>query len=165
MTEVFSDEQRAALPFLAWARIWSPLTSREWREESWAALGLPSPFDRFETEFWSVFQAGVPAPRIPLLLHVALARDGGQVREEWMRVMQLLELEGGENRLPPDHLAVACEIFAAALEAGDGLLASELSSRYLLPWCSAADRLLADDETALAVLPASFAAQLAASTS
>lgn len=154
--------QEAALPFLAWARVWSPLVSTPEREEAWRALGLPQPFERFDAQLWGVFHAGVPAPAVPLLLHSALGREGGHVREEWMRVIRLLDLEWGDETLPPDHLAVACEVFAAAVENGDETLTRELAERYLVPWCRAADSRLAADRSALAVLPSAFAAAIAA---
>jgi len=161
----FSESRRnqeSALPFLAWARVWSPLVSRSEREEAWRALGLPQPFEELEGRFWAIFHTGVPAPTAPLLLHAVLGLDGGHVREEWMRVLTLLELEWGKSTLPPDHLAIACEIFAAAIENGDATLTRELAERYLLPWCHAVDAALAGEGTALAVLPSAFAAAIRA---
>jgi 8-oxo-dGTP pyrophosphatase MutT (NUDIX family) len=152
--------REAALAFLAWSRVWSPLPSEAARSEAWEALGLPAAYPRHRTDFWSTFHAGVPSPRVPLLLHAALDREGAAVREDWMRVMAHLGLRWGDRRLPPDHLGADCEIYACAIEQEEGVLVAELRRRYLLPWCEvAASRL---DASALAALPARFAADLAA---
>jgi len=36
-----AEVREAALPFVAWSRIWSPLAPKAWREEGWQALALP----------------------------------------------------------------------------------------------------------------------------
>ena len=63
-----------------------------------------------------VFHAALPAPRVPLLLHAALGREGAQLREELTRVASFLQLRWRERVLAPDHLAAVCELLAAALE-------------------------------------------------
>ena len=109
--EAFAVEpsHEAALPFIAWSRIWSPLAPTAWREEAWQVLSLPGRFMDCESAFLSAFVVGLPSPTVPLQLHAALGRDGGTAREDWMRVIQHLELRWNEQTLPPDHLGVACE--------------------------------------------------------
>lgn len=154
----------AALPFVAWSRVWSSLAPMAWREEAWQALDLPGRFADCESEFLATFVVGVPAPEVPLLLHAALGRDGGAVREDWMRVIAHLGLRFGERTLPPDHLGAACEVLACAIEREETVLVHELVKRYLEPWCQvAADRLARRERlAAIAARPPAFAAQLRA---
>ena len=150
-----------ALTFLAWSRVWSPLVPPAWRAEAWQALGMAGSFEEREAEYWRTFHFGVPSPRVPLLLHAALGRDGGQVREDWMRVFQFLGLRFDGPTLAPDHLGPACEALASALENRDLILVGELRERYLEPWCRVAQARLAPDAHTLAELPAAFATDLA----
>lgn len=154
----------AALPFLAWSRVWSSLAPAAWREEAWQALGLPGRFADCESDFLAAFVVGVPAPEVPLLLHAALGRDGGAVREDWMRVIAHLGLRFGERTLPPDHLGAACEALAFAIEREETVLTQELVKRYLGPWCCVATERLARQTrlAPVAALPGRFAARLRA---
>ncbi|MBK6288220.1 MAG: hypothetical protein IPJ33_15815 [Gammaproteobacteria bacterium] len=138
-------EHEHALALLAWARIWSPLAEAAAREEAWAALGLPDTFSAVSVEYWT----GCHGPQAPLslLLHAALGLDGSATREDWLRVMDHLDLAWDGVHLPPDQLGVACEVFACAIDAAEPVLVRELCARYLLPWC----------DTALARLPAGSA--------
>lgn len=159
------EARAAALPFVAWARVWSPLAPADWRDEAWQALALPGRFSDCESEFLSTFVVGLPAPPVPLLLHAALGRDGGAVREDWMRVIAYLGLRFGERMLPPDHLGGACEAIAFAIEREERVLIRELVRRYVEPWCGVASERLAASrrDDVVARLPGLFAAQLRAS--
>jgi hypothetical protein len=152
----------AALPFVAWSRVFSPLVSETWREEAWQALSLPGEFADCESVFMSAFVVGLPAPDVPLLLHAALGLEGGCVREDWMRVISHFELRWSEQILPPDHLAAACDVMVCAIECEEGVLIRELCKRYLDPWCAMAGQRLIGTDTAVARLPELFAADLAA---
>lgn len=152
----------AALPFVAWSRIWSPLAPEAWREEAWQALSLPGRFADCESAFLSAFVIGLPTADVPLLLHAALGRDGGTVREDWMRVLQHLELRWNQQTLPPDHLAVGCDVLVCAIAREEGVLIRELCKRYLQPWCAVATDRLAGNDGAIAGLPEVFAADLRA---
>lgn len=154
----------AALPFAGWARVWSPLAPAAWRDEAWQALALPGRFVDCESEFLATFVVGLPAPPVPLLLHAALGREGGAVREDWMRVIAHLGLRFGARTLPPDHLGAACESIAVAIEREDPVLIRELVKRYLEPWCKvASERLAASKRNDVAArLPDLFAAELRA---
>ncbi|MDH3213324.1 MAG: hypothetical protein OEM05_12635 [Myxococcales bacterium] len=156
------DAASAALPFVAWSRVWSPLPSEAQRAEAWEALALPGPYERYRADFWGTFHAGAPSPRVPLLLHAALGREGTAVREDWMRVIAHLQLRWNETHLPPDHLGADCEIYACAIERGEPVLVEELRRRYLLPWCEVARSRLESGEDALATLPERFAADVGA---
>jgi len=149
-----------ALPFVAWARVWSPLAPDAWREEAWQALSLPGRLADCESEFLSTFVVGWPAPDVPLLLHAALGRDGGTVREDWMRVIAHLGLRWTERTLPPDHLGAACEVLARSIEREEPVLIRELVKRYLDPWCAVAVDRLAPRNDGVARLPGLFAAHL-----
>jgi hypothetical protein len=163
MSELKMDGPReAALPFVAWSRVWSPLAPKAWRDEAWQALALPGRFADSESAFLSAFVVGLPAPEVPLLLHAALGRDGGAVREDWMRVIHHLDLRWGEQTLPPDHLAAACDVLVCALEREERVLIRELRKRYLDPWCAVASERLVGREEAAARLPSRFASDLAA---
>jgi hypothetical protein len=146
----------ASLAFIAWSRLFSPLAPEEWREEACQALGLPFDESDGTSAFWSVFVVGLPAPEVPLLLHAALGRDGGVVREDWMRVISHLGLTLGERSLPPDHLGAACEVLACAIEAEEPVLIRELCRRYLIPWSEVAHARLSQREDSLANLPRRF---------
>jgi hypothetical protein len=153
---------RAALPMLAWSRLWSPGVPDELREEAWRALALPGSYGALRNEFWSTFQVGNPAPRVPLTLHAALQREGSVAREDWMRVAHLLALEWNDVHLPPDQLGAACEIYAVAVECEEPVLIEELRRRYLLPWCAFARNKLDEHAPHLAFLPRRFEADLRA---
>ncbi len=150
----------AALPFIAWSRIWSPLASEAWREEAWQILSLPGRFMDCESAFLSAFVVGLPTPAVPLPLHAALGRDGGTAREDWMRVIQHLELRWNEQTLPPDHLGVACDVLACAITREESVLIRELRKRYLEPWCAIASERLAGMDETIAHLPQAFAVDL-----
>lgn len=153
---------QAALPLLAWSRIWSPVVPDDLREEAWSALDLPGSYALLCTEFWSTFQVGSPLPTVPLVLHAALQREGGAVREDWMRVAQLLELEWNDAYLPPDQLGAACEVYAVAIERKEPVLVDELRRRYLLPWCEFAKARLDEAAPNLAFLARRFESDLIA---
>jgi hypothetical protein len=157
---VSTNARNGALTFLAWSRIWSPLVPPAWRREAWEALELVGSPEELEAEYWRTFHFGVPSPRVPLLLHAALDRDGGHVREEWMRVFHFLGLRWEGPTLPPDHLGPACEALATAVESDDRILVWELRGRYLKPWCEVARDRLAGNGGGLTELCASFAADL-----
>lgn len=127
-----------ALPLALWARIWSPVTEEQEREDAWQALGLPGKFADISTEYWSTFHVGSPQPAAPLLLSVMLGKEANSMRESWLRVISYLGLEWDEVHLPPDQLGVACEIVAVAVTREESVLVAELKNRYLLPWCQAA---------------------------
>lgn len=152
----------AALRFVAWSRVWSPLVPDTWRADAWETLALPGSWAASEPGFWPTFHVGLPAPRVPLLLHAALGKDGSAAREDWLRAASHLGLSASEHILPPDHLGVACEVLACALQAEDDVLVRELRARYLEPWCRVARLRLAADESPLAALAARFEADLLA---
>lgn len=155
-----SETRESALRMLAWSRIWSPLVSDELREEAWAALDLPGEYASHRSEYWSLFHVGSPMPQVSTLLHAALGREGGSVREDWMRVAQHLGLRWKEARLAPDQLGVACEVYACAIEREEPVLIGELRRRYLIPWCEAAAKNLEHAPALLARLPARFDSDL-----
>lgn len=145
-----------SLVLIAWARVWSPMVQVEWFQEAWQALRLPNDPDLRDMEFCSLFHVGVPAPRVSLLLHATLNQPGDVVRMDWMRVMSHLALKPGDQVLPPDHLAICCEIFAQAAARGEDLIVHELRARYLLPWCGAAARRLSGEDPRFAVIVEEF---------
>lgn len=155
-----SARDRAVALLTAWARIWNPLLARDAKRESWEALGLPEPIDAVESETWRLFHAALPAPPAPLLLHCLVGVDGSRAREDWLRAIHHLQLVWNDRVLAPDHLAIACEVLAAAVENDDAVLVRELLARYVHPWCAAAAASLAGDEAPAAALVAAFRADL-----
>ena len=157
-----ADSTTAALPFIAWSRIWSPVAPEPLRREAWQALALSGCFDELSPDFWSTFHVGSPAPKVPLLLHAALQLEGARAREDWMRAMTYLQLRFDELHLPPDQLGAACEIYACAIDGEESVLIEELRRRYLLPWCRFARERLEREESRLGFLPEQFEADLLA---
>lgn len=141
-----------ALAMLAWGRIWSPLVSEDLQREAWHGLDLPGDFDEIKVKLMGTFHVGQPSPPVPLLLHAALDQDGGAVREAWMRVMEYLHLVWNDVLLPPDHLGLACELFAIALEQEEIVLVGELAERFLIPWSGLAISVLQQDSALLSML-------------
>lgn len=156
------DLSQTALVFVAWARVWSPLVDDALRREAWEQLELPGDFDEANRDFMRAFHVAVPQPAVPLLMHAALQQDGGAVREDVVRVMEFLDVEyQDQGRLPPDHLACLCELFALAIDAGEPVLVQGLRERYLAPWAAMARQVLADHPQLSGVI-AQFAEDFAA---
>lgn len=132
-----------ALVAVAWSRIWSPAVPHEVFVAAWRALVLPGDATLRDAVFCSTFHAGFPAPEVPLLLHAALNRPGDHVRMEILRAMAHLGVKAGPKMLPPDHLAIVCEVTACALKAGEAVMVAEFRDRYLVPWCAQAEACLA----------------------
>ena len=149
-----------ALAWIAWSRIWSPVVPDALREEAWRALALPDCIASHDAEFWSTFQLGAPAPRVPLLLHAALKREGAATREDWMRAARHLGLHWDGIHLPPDQLGAACEVYACAVEREESVLIEELRRRYLIPWCDVAKAALDGGSSRLTFLPERLEADL-----
>jgi hypothetical protein len=138
--------------YAAWSRVFSPLVDTPLRREAWQQLGVDGDFAALDPQVWKTFHVALPAPPVPLLLHAALARDGGAVREEFVRIMEWLQLDLGERPLPPDHLACALELLAVAIQDDEPVLAEGLRERYLIPWCEQAVVALKDTPAMLAVV-------------
>lgn len=152
----------SALVFVAWARVWSPLIDDTLRAEAWQQLELPGTLAEHGAAFMRHFVVALPQPPAPLLMHAALAQDGGVVREDFVRVMEYLDVEHqDQGRLPPDHLACACELLAMAIEAGEPVIVDGLRERYLRPWCATVLPRLGDAPALQAVVE-QFAADLSA---
>ena len=138
-----------ALVLIAWSRVWSPVIPKPLFEAAWQALDLPGDAAAHDTEYFSTFHAGFPAPRVPLLLHVALDRPGDSVRMDFLRLMSHLNMTAGDHMLAPDHLAIACEVVARAIADDEPVIVREIAERYLLPWCAVSARRLPGMESAL----------------
>ncbi len=151
----------AALPIIAWSRIWSPIVPEELRAEAWDALELPGVYEDYKVDYWSTFHTGSPAPKVPLLLHAALGKDGSSTREDWLRVLSHFELEWKDMHMPPDQLGIACEIYACAIEKEEPFLIEELRKKYLSPWCTYAAGMLVDESPVLTEVVKKFAEDLA----
>jgi hypothetical protein len=149
-----------AVRLTQWARVWSPLASTEERLQAWEALELDDagPGD----QFWSLFHNGAPSPQVPLLFHAALGIPGDSAREDWMRSLNYLGLEWKDSVLPPDHLAVACDVVAYAAVQGEGVLVRELADRYLLRWSAYAAGKLGQSSAECAELPVRFSQDVGA---
>ena len=150
------------MSLLLWARLWSPVVPAAESRNAWRELNLSADCDALQAEFIRTFHHGAPAPKVSLLLHHSLNLTGDGTREDWMRAMAWLDLQYGDIRLPPDHLAVACEVLAVAEAREEAVLSAELTGRYLLPWCEVASERLRADASPLLELPRSFARALSA---
>lgn len=153
------ETQFDPLALIAWSRIWSPVVPVELFENAWQVLEIPLDPEQYQSAVISTFHAGNPGPVVPLLLHAALGLDGGDCREVFIRIMEHLELDWQHQRLPPDHLALACELLACAHEQEETVLIDGLKERFLRPWCETARaRIPADDP--VQTLPELFAEAL-----
>lgn len=159
-----SINSEQALLIIAWSRVWSPLVDEAPRAQAWEALELPDDYERHKADYWSTFHVGSPEPQVSLLLHCALHQEGTGVREDWLRVINYLELSWDDVHLPPDQLGAACEIYACAIEREEPMLIEELRSRYLLPWCEVAGESLSRSGSTLLSLVEKFRQDLQAIT-
>ena len=148
------------MSLLLWARLWSPVAPVEAVCEAWRELDLSGDPEDRQAEFLAGFHHGTPLPVVPLLLHHTLGLSGDSTREEWMRVLAWLDLGFGHIRLPPDHLAIACEVLAVAAGRGERLICEELAGRYLRPWTEIATERLDAAGSSLTELPLRFAEEL-----
>lgn len=144
------------LRMLAWARLWSPLSNEATLRAAWEALELPGSYDASSIEYWNTFHAGVPQPPVPLQLHALPGADGSTLREALLRVAEHLEVETSGQRLPPDHLALACELYALAIEREEPVLVAGLMQRCIAPWAEAARRAMPGDRAGMAALLEAF---------
>lgn len=146
--------------WLDWARVWSPVVPVAETDAAWCALGLPGDPVALHAGFLATFHYGAPVPAVPLVLHHTLNRPGDSAREDWMRVLAWLDLEFSDIRLPPDHLAVACEVLAVAQARNESVIVRELLARYLRPWCEVARHRLAAAGSAFLPVVERFSAML-----
>ncbi len=132
--------------FLVWSRLWSPFLDREQFQDAAATQDLSEWIQSNYEAVFNLFHIGFPAPAIPPLMHAALNLDGGRVREDIVRIMSFMDLQWSEHRLPPDHLAVLCDILAALLHEQQLPLAKALLDRYMIPWVTYASQQLQQQE-------------------
>lgn len=138
---IAADEQ--VLDLLLWSRFFSPLVDDGDRAGIYAALDLGD-FATVADDYWGTFHAGAPQTPVCLLLHAALQRDGAEMREDLVRVMEHLQLDWAGAPLPPDHAAVVLELLAIAHRDDEPVLQRELRARWLRPWSALTDRLPPD---------------------
>jgi TorA maturation chaperone TorD len=153
---------QAALPMLAWSRIFSLMAPEELRLEAWEALELPKDFEKYRSQFWTTFLVGNPMPVVSLLLHSQLNLEGDPTRADFIQVMTHLGLEWNDMHVPPDQLGAVCEIYACAIEREESVLIRELRERYLLPWCAKTKSQLMLSCPSLVFVPEQFAEDLKA---
>ncbi len=152
-------EEELVLDLLLWSRFFSPLVDDDDRGRIYAALGLGD-FSTVANDYWGTFHTGAPQTPVCMLLHAALNLDGGDLREDVVRVMEHLQLDWADAPLPPDHAAVVLELLAIAHRDEEPVLQRELRRRWLLPWAAQTDS-LPEGSPWLAVM-ARLAADLAA---
>lgn len=129
---VAADE--LVLDLLLWSRFFSPLVDDGDRGQIFTALGLGD-FSTVADDYWGTFHVGLQTP-VCLLLHAALNLDGGDMREDMVRLMEHLQLDWADAPLPPDHAAVVLELLAIAHRDEEPVLQRELRSRWLQPWAA-----------------------------
>jgi nitrate reductase assembly molybdenum cofactor insertion protein NarJ len=147
------------LDLLLWSRFFSPLVDDAERARIYAALDLGD-FAAVADDYWGTFHLGAPQPPVCLLLHAALQQDGGDLREDVVRVMEHLQLDWAGAPLPPDHAAALLELLAIAHRDDEPVLQRELHRRWLQPWVARTGQ-LPEDSPWRAVM-ARLAADLAA---
>lgn len=145
------------IPFrlMNWALLWSPLQGDDTLMAAWKELGLTPPLDdELRHGFVKTFFLDLPQPKMPLTFSNALQRESGACHEDWMRISQQLGLERAGPVLPPDHLALACELLVHAWAHEDDVLLHGIHERYLAPWLALARERL--DSPLIAGVIASF---------
>lgn len=128
-------EEELVLDLLLWSRFFSPLVDDDDRGRIFTALGLGD-FSAVADDYWGAFHIGSPQTPVCMLLHAALNLDGGDLREDVVRLMEHLQLDWADAPLPPDHAAVVLELLAIAHRDGEPVLQRELRRRWLLPWAA-----------------------------
>ena len=141
-----SNESQSLLRLLHWALLWSPLRDDSLGTDAWQSLGLPGDYQQVAASFNRLFLIDLPVPRVSLLFNVSLQREAGACREEWMRIAEHLGMERIGPSLPPDHLALACEVLAHSLQQQEKVLCEGIMQRYLLPWLERARNECEQDE-------------------
>lgn len=132
------------LRLLHWAMLWSPLRDEALGADSWQALGLPGHYRDHASAFNKLFVLDYPLPQVSLLLSFTLQREAGACREEWMRIAEYLGLTREGPSLPPDHLALACEVLAHCALHHERVLCTGITTRYLQPWLGKATAACSD---------------------
>lgn len=133
-------EPHPLMRLLHWAMLWSPLRDESLGEEAWECLGLPGRYQDQAVAFTQAFILDLPAPVASPMFSVTLQREAGACREECMRIADYLGMERTGPSLPPDHLALACEMLAHGLRQQEQVLSEGLVERYLTPWIDTASR-------------------------
>lgn len=129
------------IPFrlMNWALLWSPLQDDDTFVVAWHQLALEVPVDdSLRHAFVKTFVIDLPRPQMPLTFSNALQRESGACHEDWMRVSQQLGLERAGPVLPPDHMALACELLVHAWARDDKVLLQGMLERYFEPWLTLA---------------------------
>ncbi|CBL45595.1 hypothetical protein HDN1F_20120 [gamma proteobacterium HdN1] len=156
-----------AIRLLDWSTLFSPIAETTEHALAWSHLGLAGTFDENTRKAYnSTFLISMPQPQVPLLFSSLLQREASACREDWMRVAAHLGLSREGASLPPDHIALACELLAHAWNRNERVLLEGAVERYFLPWLELAmercdsslkERLLAEfqqDITTLLSAPA-----------
>ncbi|WP_374592182.1 molecular chaperone TorD family protein [Aquabacterium sp.] len=130
-----APDDDGAIDLLLWSRFFSPMLDDRERAEVFSALGLGS-FETLAGDYWGTFHLGAPQSPVTVILHAELQLDGGDVREDLVRVMEHLQLDWAAAPLPPDHLAVVLELLAVSFEQEEPVLQHGLITRWLLPWAT-----------------------------
>lgn len=130
--------------FLHWAMLFSPLRDDDLAADAWETLQLPGDFSAIATDFNRCFVLDYPAPKASPIFSALLQREAGACREEWMRIAAHLDLARTGPSLPPDHLALACEIIAHAITRNEQVLLQGILERYVMPWIRAAQEACED---------------------
>lgn len=149
-----AEQSPASYRLLNWSILFSPLSSSADLIDAWEYLGLAGEFDTSMNEVYvRTFLVDMPQPKIPLLFSSLLQREASACREDWMRVASHLGMKRTGASLPPDHLALACELLAHAWTAGEKVLLEAGLERYLIPWVECALELCEEPLRSTLLLP------------
>lgn len=133
------DNRQIPYRLLNWSLLWSPLQDNATLATAWQNLGLDGEFDdTLSQAYVRTFLMDLPQPKVPLLFSATLQREAGACREEWMRIAEHLGMQRVGASLPPDHLALACELLAHAFAQAEPVLITGMVERYLQPWLDCA---------------------------
>lgn len=129
------------IPFrlINWALLFSPLQDDATLAMAWSQLALaPVLDDALRHTAVKTFFIDLPQPQMPLTFSNALQRESSACHEDWMRISQQLGLERAGPVLPPDHMALACELLVHAWAHNDKALVQGMYERYFSPWLTLA---------------------------
>lgn len=146
---------QAALPFIAWSRLFNLNVSTGDADDAWQSLNLPGTASEFVAALRDLLSR-----RVSLDVSDYVPGGGATVGEELCDIRDRLDLPWDGVRLPQEHVAAVTEILACAIERDEAEAVTVLCQRLLLPWCERAEAAALREQPTLGFLFEDFAQDL-----